>query len=249
MLRTFLRKSQNLLNASKLKHYSIYALGEILLVVIGILIAVQINNLNEKRKDIQKQKINAGLLVENLVKDNIYIVKWKEWTNTDRQTLTDQNNRINSLDANIDALIQIATREFQPGVNRVDFTNDATFNSMLNTGEINLCEKSLTEEIYELYAMEKTAEERSEYSFEHYLRTINQYLSKYTFGHGRADPISPIYNIIWENLNPVDFTATFINMFHTKNLFYNQVEWSMQNTEEGINNLLPKLRKVSKHGS
>ena len=36
--------------------YLKYAIGEIILVVIGILIALQVNNWNEKRKDIKMEK-------------------------------------------------------------------------------------------------------------------------------------------------------------------------------------------------
>ena len=50
MLKLFKRIRQKLLDEGNLKKYSYYAFGEILLVVIGILIALQVNNLNEKRK-------------------------------------------------------------------------------------------------------------------------------------------------------------------------------------------------------
>ncbi|SFR34816.1 hypothetical protein SAMN04490243_0891 [Robiginitalea myxolifaciens] len=50
MLRFFRRIRQNLLQENKFSKYLLYALGEILLVVIGILIALQINNWNEERK-------------------------------------------------------------------------------------------------------------------------------------------------------------------------------------------------------
>ncbi len=47
---TLLRKlRRELLANGRLRHYFPYAIGEIILVVIGILIALQINNLNEKR--------------------------------------------------------------------------------------------------------------------------------------------------------------------------------------------------------
>ena len=47
----FLRKMRrNLLSQNKLGKYLLYAIGEVILVVIGILIAVQINNLNEDKK-------------------------------------------------------------------------------------------------------------------------------------------------------------------------------------------------------
>lgn len=50
MIRFFKKIRQRLLTESKFTRYLIYALGEIVLVVIGILIALQINNWNESRK-------------------------------------------------------------------------------------------------------------------------------------------------------------------------------------------------------
>ena len=50
MIKFFRRIRQKLLTDGKLSKYLIYAIGEILLVVIGILIALQINNWNEGRK-------------------------------------------------------------------------------------------------------------------------------------------------------------------------------------------------------
>jgi sensor domain CHASE-containing protein len=49
MLRFFRQIRQRLLTDNKFSKYLLYAVGEILLVVIGILIALQINNWNEER--------------------------------------------------------------------------------------------------------------------------------------------------------------------------------------------------------
>ncbi|QBA64610.1 DUF6090 family protein [Muriicola soli] len=51
MIKFFRRIRQRLLAENKLSKYLLYAIGEILLVVIGILIALQINNANETRKE------------------------------------------------------------------------------------------------------------------------------------------------------------------------------------------------------
>ena len=49
---TFLRKiRKSLLDTGATRKYLVYAVGEIALVVIGILIALQINNWNEWRKE------------------------------------------------------------------------------------------------------------------------------------------------------------------------------------------------------
>lgn len=51
MIKFFRRIRQNLLSENKFSKYLIYAIGEIVLVVIGILIALQLNNLNEQVKN------------------------------------------------------------------------------------------------------------------------------------------------------------------------------------------------------
>ena len=51
MLRFFRKPRQKLLPDNKFSKYLLYAIGEIVLVVIGILLALQVNNWNETRKD------------------------------------------------------------------------------------------------------------------------------------------------------------------------------------------------------
>jgi hypothetical protein len=56
MLKVFRKFRQKLLTQSRATKYLAYAVGEIVLVVIGILIALQINNLNEERKTNAKEE-------------------------------------------------------------------------------------------------------------------------------------------------------------------------------------------------
>ena len=51
MIKFFRKIRQNLLMENKTGKYLKYAVGEIVLVVIGILIALQISNLNQEKKD------------------------------------------------------------------------------------------------------------------------------------------------------------------------------------------------------
>ncbi len=56
MFRFFRKLRENLLAKNQASHYMLYALGEIVLVVIGILIALQINTWNEERQNRQQEK-------------------------------------------------------------------------------------------------------------------------------------------------------------------------------------------------
>ncbi len=60
MIKFFRHIRQHLLSENKFSKYLLYAIGEIILVVIGILIALQINNANESRKERDKE-INSLL--------------------------------------------------------------------------------------------------------------------------------------------------------------------------------------------
>jgi len=51
MLRFFRTLRQRLLTENKFSRYLLYAVGEILLVMIGILLALQVNNWNNNRID------------------------------------------------------------------------------------------------------------------------------------------------------------------------------------------------------
>jgi hypothetical protein len=51
MIKFFRKIRQKMLTENKFSNYLLYAFGEILLVVIGILIALQINNWNEINKN------------------------------------------------------------------------------------------------------------------------------------------------------------------------------------------------------
>ena len=65
MIKFFRHIRQNLIMENKTGKYLKYAIGEIVLVVIGILIALSINNWNEYRKDrIKEQAILGQLKVE-----------------------------------------------------------------------------------------------------------------------------------------------------------------------------------------
>jgi uncharacterized membrane-anchored protein YhcB (DUF1043 family) len=57
MIKFFRRIRQRLLSENNFSKYLIYAIGEIVLVVIGILIALQINNWNQRRLEHSKEQI------------------------------------------------------------------------------------------------------------------------------------------------------------------------------------------------
>ncbi len=73
MINLFRKIRQRLITENQVSRYLLYAIGEIVLVVIGILIALQINTWNEERKDRVLEKKLLENLVENLVQTEAYM--------------------------------------------------------------------------------------------------------------------------------------------------------------------------------
>ncbi|GGG60758.1 DUF6090 family protein [Bizionia arctica] len=72
MIKFFRKIRQNLLSEGKTGKYLKYAVGEIILVVIGILIAIAINNWNENRKDRKTEnQVLQSVLVDLLSNEEI----------------------------------------------------------------------------------------------------------------------------------------------------------------------------------
>ncbi len=73
MIKFFHHIRQSLIAESRFGKYLLYVMGEIILVVIGILIALSINNWNETRKANQFEHEILALIDQNLERDSILI--------------------------------------------------------------------------------------------------------------------------------------------------------------------------------
>lgn len=82
MISFFRRIRQELLQQKSVTRYFAYAIGEILLVVIGILIALQVNNWNEVNKNSKQEKAFLINFHEDLRSDSLHLQEIKETLKT-----------------------------------------------------------------------------------------------------------------------------------------------------------------------
>ena len=75
MIKLFRKVRQKMLSQNKFSKYLLYAIGEIVLVVIGILIALQINTWNEDRKERQVELKILHEIANNLSTDTVLFEK------------------------------------------------------------------------------------------------------------------------------------------------------------------------------
>jgi hypothetical protein len=86
MIKIFRKNRIKFLNKDKIGKYLLYAIGEILLVVIGILIALQINNWNEDRKRNEELGAIYELVISDLESD-LMVIPDKIKYNKDKEPL------------------------------------------------------------------------------------------------------------------------------------------------------------------
>ena len=126
----FLRRiRRNLATENKLTLYLIYAIGEVVLVVLGILIALQIDNWNESRKDNRKMKEHVRMLVKDLEKD---ILNIKECIVSD--SLKNEGLRKILIAFNTNQIIDSSEEELYAITSETAslITHDATYTAMIS---------------------------------------------------------------------------------------------------------------------
>lgn len=160
MIRFFRTIRQNLLAQGRVARYFTYAIGEIVLVVIGILIALQINMWNESRKNNKLKDIYILSLIKDLETDVNHFGYCLDLAMEENQRIDSIRNILNAPGASLAELdgvimdglsflrrehyIMLATTE-NPVV------NDNTFQSLQSSGQITLLDNDLQETLARFY--------------------------------------------------------------------------------------------------
>ncbi len=247
MIKFFRKIRQNLLSEGKVGKYLKYAVGEIVLVVIGILIAIQVNNLN----DLRKTNIQKNLLIESLITD------LKMDTTMLGQSLkilkedSAQNlgfiQRMSKSNTTIDTLIQIARFEFNPKL-QVNFTfNDNTFQSLMSTGNLNNMDRWVQENILTLNEIHKTYISRTNLNASAYVDQVIAYARIYPLSdYGNIFPNSKLADAIWKKAQYEELGVSLnslISIRNVTNLYaIDQINKIQQKTKEILKRINDKTK-------
>lgn len=153
MIKFFRKIRQRLLTENKFSKYLIYTIGEIVLVVIGILLALQINNWNEnKKQENRKREVTKSLVVElnnvlsytekqlNSMNNRIEMFTkiLNEWETLDPKTIPKDSLALYYFGIHTATLLK-----YNP---RVDY-----YNSMISSGEIKLIPDKIVAKLNYIY--------------------------------------------------------------------------------------------------
>ncbi len=138
MIKFFRHIRKSLLMENKTSKYFKYAIGEIILVVIGILIALQINTWNQGRLSKKMEHNYINRLIEDLVSDTIMIsnqimqskIRFEYGTALDSMIRIGNRHQISAVEV-IEAA-QYIGRLWLPQYNA------NTYNDLINTGNFNI---------------------------------------------------------------------------------------------------------------
>lgn len=244
MIKFFRSIRQKGLSEGKTGKYLKYALGEIALVVIGILIALQINNWNEDRKADKLAKANYLNLLTSLQQDSIKVQQTIESNKIGLDALSkliplERNEELLALTA--EALNQflyeltLTSRSFMP--------NSGIYNLLTSNNGFDLIESEVIKsKLINLY----------DYQYKSYLDTDVQIDTKYhnELGSlikekiGWVAQYTPEVSIV-QNASPELFEAHYFELASESRDIYSTVAFnrnSLIQIQEFINELLSLIR-------
>jgi hypothetical protein len=245
MIKFFRKTRQNLLMENKTGKYFKYAIGEIILVVIGILIALSINNWNELKKQRNEAKTFIKRLSEE-VGQNIEV--------TNREILLEQDqvektksllemfslpqDKINSraIDSLIFAIMSSNSIDIKTG----------TLEEGLNTGQVSLLSNSdLKQKLYSLPAVFEEIKRLETLESE----DINDNMVPYLYDNMNFKNMDNAFSEFSKTLGPSKFKTIENRRLLNSLKFENLVDNRFYNTNQSLENykdLLTNLKSIEK---
>ena len=227
MLKFFRHIRKSLLMENKTSKYFKYAIGEIILVMIGILLALQVNNWNNKHIENNRAesfKVKMKTQLDGNISRVEYSLKVLQWRDSISQKLIfiiGDDNKTN-IDGKIDSLVN---------VNMFDFHLNLNMNTLIEgreNGDLALiASDSLRQVIYEFSTMYESVKERERIANQDNIDLFIPYLNKrYNmrngmisfFGQNRQIERSKVYKgDNWKMLEDQEFE----NLINSR-MVYNQ---------------------------
>jgi hypothetical protein len=201
MISLFRKIRQNLLTQNRVTRYLAYALGEILLVVIGILFALSINTWNENRKQNELKMVYISRLISDIQQDTLKIQLLKKQLEDSQEIIKNTINILNS-EADIDEIFQSMKSYFDKGwMVRSFLTSDNTYLDLEQTGNMGILKNSVkVEDIIQYYTFIRSSKE------------IDQ---------GNREWLTPLDHGITEKTPALELDPTTQGLFKTKDTLVN----------------------------
>lgn len=240
MITFFRHLRYNLMSKNKTSRYFKYAIGEIILVVVGILIALQINNWNENQK---QNRIKAAYLnsIEKELRTDVALLK--ESIGIQELQLSEHNaiqKRITDKQATIDTIVKIGRFELNPIINQFNGFNNNTYNALIASGQIELIDSDLKNELFELNKLQEASMAQFRDNYTRYSEYTSIHLSEYPIDLFIVEiNRGPIADYLWEQSNLSSFLISYNRMATIRRDMYQfslkKLKAALQKTQQILN--------------
>ena len=209
MINFFRKIRKQLADDNKPLKYARYAVGEIFLVVIGILIALSINNWNEENKKNSLKSTYIKSLESDLENDIIFLNSEIKSIQKDLTKSKSLSTRLSSSKATIDTLVKIARFEFSPMSGGPNQLNRNTYNALVATGNINLFGQELTKKLHEHNASQSNTLATIRLNHQIYVNRGEIYAGKYP-SNTKFNAINGVLmESFWDSINENNLKSDF----------------------------------------
>mgnify|MGYP003631469162 CR=1 FL=1 len=224
MIKFFRKIRQNLIMENKTTKYFKYAIGEIILVVIGILVALQVSNWNKQNEDRKLEKRYISELILDLQKDSIFISSFRQRSYQQMVSKNKLTDYFEGQQFTEDSLVAYFSSQWKP----VPKFNPiiTTLDEMKSTGNIRVLQNStIRRKILETY--------------NYYTTHINNIEERYhiqqnALGNLVISKVPNIFVEFYETTEKLNIKAV-LNDYEIKNLF-------LGNSVIGFNEALKQLQ-------
>ena len=247
MFKFFRKIRMDLLQKKKIGKYLGYAVGEIVLVVIGILIALQLNNLNEKRKDAKKLKTVLLAVRKDLVKDSISIYNDLEYSNKEITHDSLLLEELKESDTNLDSIVSMFKYKFRNNfIARLNY-NTSTFENLKFTGSFELVSDSLRNSLSVHYNFQEYRENINVLLNEQYQEYLAKFGEKFP-GFIDSSINTNLTKIFWEGVSKKDLGIQFIRLLKWRHLLWwsygKEMKLMLESTRSQIQLIDQELNKM-----
>ena len=228
--------------------YLNYAIGEVVLVVIGILLALQINNWNEGRKTKITIRNSLFALKTDLIQDSLLITERRPFIIEQYLLNESLRARVAKPNATLDTLIHIMRHEFNPNWSVQIIYNTNAYNSLNQTGLIENLPDSLKSTIKNFYNKKFSLHDRVEKTTNDYREKITSYVNTYTFGSTPIhDQGALIDSLVWVHIDPAHLASAYQGISNFKRILFTEtkeeLDYSLINSRDLIKQLDLYLKK------
>jgi hypothetical protein len=230
---------------NKTSKYFKYAVGEIFLVVIGILIALQINNWNEERKQNIQLKTAIQSVYNDLIADSLLINQSLPLVYQRNTTNTNLLRRSYATEANLDTLVKIMKSEFPVRWYSSPPFNTNTFSNLKSTGAFDILPSEIKKPLSYYYTVMESNQDLVEKTLDQYRIQLDDFVKKYNIiGRLYDDNYdnSYLYNHTWVNVDSKDFTPRVAVILASYDVLYRAAKSELETNQKNIREILPLLK-------